>query len=690
MRRISIEAWLFALVLAVNLYAAIVPANSLMNWFISDDAFYYFKTAQNISEGRGVTFDGLGRDSGFHPLWMAILTPIFALARFALILPLRLVVVVSGLLSAGTAVILYRLARRALSVEASLLVGLFFAFSTYIHNNVVKMGLESALSGFFLALLFSRVAALAACSEESPGGQLTRRETRDILLTGLVAALAVLARLDNVFFVLAAGAWIVIRPRRMRVLLALDVALIFTGVLWSYFTRVGFGPHYGVLAASSYWMIAAAMIIRLPVYYLFGLYQTPEPGGKALVRYLTRIASAAALSTLLLTAVMLGLFSMRAFPGFPRLVLAYEAVFGLGAVLFTRLGTALLAPRGDRAPEEVHWRPSFTRGILFAAPLAIILAVYMGASQWYFGTPTPVSGQIKRWWGTLPNPIYGRPATTLGGFLAVTGRTKPWGLVENIASWPKGIPSQLRLAGYALLFGFFLYKQRKRALRAVQEMSILPIFTGAMIHIISYTGTGYVHMRSWYWTGQMMLVTLVFGIFLDALLATLAGWGKGWAEHRNLPTAAPLAWLARPQRAAAILLGATFVVYGAVDIIKALPLFIDPSNVEAYLGGITQMEEATEPGSIVGSTGGGVIAYFAHDRVIVNLDGLMNTVEYFHMLQAGTASQYLDRIGMQYVYTGATVITGSDPYFQFKDRLQKIKDFTGITLFRWVPEQTPQ
>jgi len=85
-----------------------------------------------------------------------------------------------------------------------------------------------------------------------------------------------------------------------------------------------------------------------------------------------------------------------------------------------------------------------------------------------------------------------------------------------------------------------------------------------------------------------------------------------------------------------------------------------------------------------------VIAYFAHDRVIVNLDGLMNTVEYFHMLQAGTASQYLDRIGMQYVYTGATVITGSDPYFQFKDRLQKIKDFTGITLFRWVPEQTPQ
>ena len=41
----------------------------------------------------------------------------------------------------------------------------------------------------------------------------------------------------------------------------------------------------------------------------------------------------------------------------------------------------------------------------------------MSASLWYFGTPMPVSGQIKRWWGTLPNPIYGKPVATVGELL---------------------------------------------------------------------------------------------------------------------------------------------------------------------------------------------------------------------------------------------------------------------------------
>src|SRR5512138_1759708 len=110
MRRIPFEVWLAVLILVLHIYPVLVPANSLMNWFSSDDAFYYFKTAQNITEGHGITFDGLGRDSGFHPLWMLVITPIFALARYNLLTPLRLVVILSALLSAGTSIILYRLA----------------------------------------------------------------------------------------------------------------------------------------------------------------------------------------------------------------------------------------------------------------------------------------------------------------------------------------------------------------------------------------------------------------------------------------------------------------------------------------------------------------------------------------------------------------------------------------------------
>src|SRR6266498_5686187 len=116
MRRISFETGLTVIVLVANLWGALAPPNSLvMNWFSSDDAFYYFKTAQNISEGYGITFDRLGRDSGFHPLWMVVITPIFTLARFDRLMPLRLVVMISALINAATAVVLYRLTKRYLT-----------------------------------------------------------------------------------------------------------------------------------------------------------------------------------------------------------------------------------------------------------------------------------------------------------------------------------------------------------------------------------------------------------------------------------------------------------------------------------------------------------------------------------------------------------------------------------------------
>ena len=85
---ISFELILILVILLSHVYVATRPPNSLMNWYSSDDAFYYYKVAQNISEGKGITFDGLSSTNGFHPLWMLVCIPVFALARFSLILPL--------------------------------------------------------------------------------------------------------------------------------------------------------------------------------------------------------------------------------------------------------------------------------------------------------------------------------------------------------------------------------------------------------------------------------------------------------------------------------------------------------------------------------------------------------------------------------------------------------------------------
>src|SRR5574340_95737 len=76
------EAVLTIVFLSATLFAAFSDAYNLPNtWFICDDAYYYYKVAQNISEGRGSTFDGIHPTNGYHPLWLAICIPIFALAQ---------------------------------------------------------------------------------------------------------------------------------------------------------------------------------------------------------------------------------------------------------------------------------------------------------------------------------------------------------------------------------------------------------------------------------------------------------------------------------------------------------------------------------------------------------------------------------------------------------------------------------
>src|SRR3989304_7824872 len=110
------ETVLVTAILSIHLYAATSDAYNFPNaWFIRDDAYYYFKVAQNISEGLGSTFDGIIPTNGYHPLWMLICIPVFAFARFDLILPLRILMLIMAGFNAATAVLIYRLVKNTLS-----------------------------------------------------------------------------------------------------------------------------------------------------------------------------------------------------------------------------------------------------------------------------------------------------------------------------------------------------------------------------------------------------------------------------------------------------------------------------------------------------------------------------------------------------------------------------------------------
>lgn len=56
--------------------------NSTVSFFSNDEAYYYFRTACNFVNGNGISFDGIARANGYHPLWMLVCFPIFAFGNF--------------------------------------------------------------------------------------------------------------------------------------------------------------------------------------------------------------------------------------------------------------------------------------------------------------------------------------------------------------------------------------------------------------------------------------------------------------------------------------------------------------------------------------------------------------------------------------------------------------------------------
>ena len=313
----------FEIILAIvflggYLYAALSDGYNLPNrWFIRDDAYYYFKVAQNISEGHGSTFDGIHPTNGYHPLWMLICIPIFALARYDLILPLRVLVLVTGVLQIGTALLLYRLLRSAISVPVAMLAAAYWVFDSYILVFLYKTGVESSIALFFIAMLL----LLTYRFERS--WRRAKPSAPELCLLGTVAALAVFSRLDLIFFALIMGIWIVLRQSPLRYLLPLDILAIMVSTLAAFLARLGFAVYYEAETAVIA-MLAVGFMTKIPAFYFLGLYQPPSSWKP--LRLLLRLTAAVLVSSVLMVAILLAGTYLHLLPAISRVVLAYDAV----------------------------------------------------------------------------------------------------------------------------------------------------------------------------------------------------------------------------------------------------------------------------------------------------------------------------------------------------------------------------
>lgn len=641
------EAALVSIIMAIYLFAALSEGhNFATQWFIRDDAYYYFKVAQNISEGHGVTFDGINPTNGFHPLWMAICIPIFALARFDIILPLRVLVIVSGAISATTGILLHRLVKRTLSEPAAVLAASYWVFDLSIHHNVTMFGLETGLTAMLMSAL------LLAMANLNNSTQLTRCQT---ILISLLATGMVFSRLDTIFVALLAGVWILLRGTPIRVRLMLDTALIICATFLSVVFRTGL-PAYFTYSQSTIIFAAIGLLVQIPVYYISGMYTDNDQNWRKQVLRVTWTSALGIIITAFLMYVLLGTGLLI---GFPRSAfLIYTGFVFVGSNIIRFFARA----HNDR--HDISWQQILKEGVVFYGVLGCALAIYTAYNKMAFGTITPVSGQIKAWWGSLQGSTYGNPVTDLSGLLGLERAEglNTWGPVIYFLHDLKdflGINVWLALSLLITCFVLILFIRIKRSARAATSMGLPLLLSGSLMQLWYYNGQGYAGAKDWYWISQMILFTLLGALGFDLVLRLI----------RRKQAGRIIAW----GITAAICIGYLAFPFG-YTVFNRMPWGPDRAD-QPYLDVVPFLEENTEVGALIGMTGGGNAGYFIHERTIINMDGLINSNSYFQALRAGRGDEYLAALGMDYIFANPDILL-NPPYFgQFDEWSEKVAEF---------------
>jgi hypothetical protein len=637
------EILLVVVVMAISLYAACSDAQNLSwRWFTRDDAYYYFKVAQNISEGHGSTFDGINPTNGYHPLWMLVCIPIFALARFDLILPLRVLLVVLGGFSAATAVLFFRLLGRIFTPAIGAIAAIYWAFNYDILTRIYQQGLETGIAAFFVVLLVYKLFEFEIAWRKN---QVTHKQ---LFMLGLIALLAALSRLDLIFLAGIVGVWVLFRKSPLRYFLPLDVAALFVSVLLAFVIRLTF-PEYYKFSDAAITMVVVSLAVKLTLAYFLGLYQ-PAVLSKVST-LLLRLALFCIVGTGIVTVIMLILASLAHFEGFPRITLAYDLAFTALFFALSRFAVLGLHTKSNNNEQttalaylQKNWKQWVSEGIAYYGIVAAGLALYMLSNKFLFGTFSPVSGQIKRWWGSLAGRVYDGSAPDALTFFGVnyTGDSNTWHPVSTLFGvWAEkyGVQYIFIAAIFIVLCYLLLFINKQKAKSAIAQLSLIPLFASAWLQVLYYHALGYSAYKEWYWVSQLVLVVLAISLLLGTLYQAVC----------KVPYAQTALWVI------ALVLGVMTLppfwtaIRGNMTYNEWKPT--DPTNdIAAFL------EANTEPGSIIGMTGGGNAGYFIQDRTVINMDGLINSYEYFQLLKDKKAGEYLANEGLDYILANSSLL----------------------------------
>lgn len=663
------EISLVVIVMATYFYAAFSEAHNFgKEWFIRDDAFFYFKVAQNISEGHGSTLDGINPTNGYHPLWMIVCIPIFALARFDLILPLRIVVLISGAISAWTGVLLYRLVGRTLSPPAAILAATYWCFDRAIHYNVTMFGLETGLTALTMT------AFLLAVSRLEPDYRHKPLTSRQLWTLGGLAVAMLFSRLDTIFLAGLAGMWILLRGTSIRSYIFFDFAIIVFSAFVSLASRTGF-PDYFVYTTSALTLAALGVLIQIPAFYIFGLYNPVKSA--SITNYYLRFTVVTLVSAGVVSGLMILLATANQLEGLPRSALPVYAgmiLLGSGLIRLVARTVAENRPAPERFVEvREGWRRWLHVGIHFYGILLGALGAYMLVNKMLFGTFMPVSGQVKAWWGSLQGSTYGNPIANMQAFLGLAPAEgmNTWGPIvyalnefATILRWSVWLVFGLVIAGALAVFA----TQWKRIVRAGKFFALPVLLAGSVVQTFYYTGLGYTGAKDWYWVSAMLMFALIGAALFDLILRPLRNWKRG-KVFISVATG---------------ILALTFVYRLETNLIQRMPYRALPPGTP-YMDVVQFLEENTEPGAMIGMTGGGNVGYFIHGRIVVNMDGLISSYDYFLALRSGRADEYLANLGLDYIFSNPDILQSAPYNGQFDEWSLLVAQFGKKDLLQYQP-----
>ncbi|MEX0786782.1 MAG: glycosyltransferase family 39 protein [Dehalococcoidia bacterium] len=232
--------------LSIRLLVAWQGLEELVVKLLQDDSFYYFLTAERITDGQGISFDGITASNGYHPLWLFFLVPFFLLPGRDL--PIHAALSGAAVLDVVAGALVALTVRKLTGNTPAALFALIFYL--FLPRNVLSgvNGLEtSATTPLVAALLLVVVSVWRAPRDDW---------MRWSVLTGALAGLTMLARLDSGVVVVCLLGLIALQQRGARRWQAPGIALGVAAVVvapWFLWSLIAVGTWIPVSGEAGAW-----------------------------------------------------------------------------------------------------------------------------------------------------------------------------------------------------------------------------------------------------------------------------------------------------------------------------------------------------------------------------------------------------------------------------------------------------